>query len=197
VPDVITTCPACAGNSRAPESALGRKVSCPACKHVFTLDVPVAAATSPEPSGPDEEKVTAGGLDLAPVTEEESFRPVPREENTPPTIPPRSSTGNEASRRGKSLSGLLSTPIPASSLLIVVGCLLLLVGVVGAGNTYNRDTTVSVDVPKAAFPFDGGYHSGRVYNSGLVQEQTKDLIVFAGVALAGVVCVGCGIATRR
>src|SRR5262245_52786911 len=49
---IVTSCPECKKQIRAPASALGKKIRCKACEHVFVVEAPPKGKAAPSKAPP-------------------------------------------------------------------------------------------------------------------------------------------------
>jgi predicted Zn finger-like uncharacterized protein len=88
-PTMLISCPECKTKIRAPESAIGKKIRCKACEHVFAVKPPnkPSEITATPPSKPAAEKKKAEPKGKAP--------PPPKEEKPPLKPVPDEDEGND------------------------------------------------------------------------------------------------------
>jgi predicted Zn finger-like uncharacterized protein len=82
-PTMLISCPECKTKIRAPESAIGKKIRCKACEHVFAVKPPNKASetAAPPSSKPgDQKKPEPKGKAPPPRQEKPPLKPVPDEE---------------------------------------------------------------------------------------------------------------------
>jgi predicted Zn finger-like uncharacterized protein len=84
-PTMLISCPECKTKIRAPESAIGKKIRCKSCEHVFAVKAPnkPGEITAPPPAKPGEQKKKPEPPAKAPPPKQEKpppLKPVPDEE---------------------------------------------------------------------------------------------------------------------
>jgi hypothetical protein len=185
---LTTSCPECSQKLKLPDDAIGKKVQCSACSHVFVIDDPdPVAALKPPPPLPQSEEGSPVFSALGRSRPRTRFKP-----QSPRAAGPRIGSGFGLIAASGVIAlaiGLVGVSITEATgwmffgfrIIGASGVLALAIGLVGMCIALGMETTVAVSNLGS---------TERVHNQGLMHNQQITLLASGTAVLSGILALG-------